>query len=340
MNPVVLETLKSTKARIVYVVLALMTLFKFIGDFKVPGDRLGYLGSAVAYVWPDLLVLLALVLLLAFRRWWWPTIRKGVATAWTQTLRPNRWLLGTTLVLLAVAAIGLWPRARTAWPQTVSAVDSRWQVYRYAFGFRYSDALRARAVEQLQAGRPETAARLLERAGKWTFGSPTLAENIQELRELAKSRIALSSDLAKGVTRAQAGQLNYVTTAQLTAAYLLNTESDGLRAMLVKRSSKARRFGGFLEPVLAGCGTGSAAGEAAFRDACAVLAAEQFDARVSSCREAARVYCQRMEPATADAARRRSAARGFIASAVGAQEMLAALGDPAVAAPHPAAKGP
>lgn len=325
MNPAVTEILKSTKARVLYVVFALMAVFKFIGDFKVPGDRLGYLGSALAYVWPDVLVLLVLVLVVAFHAWWLPATRRGIAD-WWRRLRGNRWILASTLVLLVAAGVALSPRATTAYHQTLSAVDARLQVYRYAFGFRYADALRARAVEQLHAGNPESAGKLLDRAQKWTFGSPTLSENIKELRALAQARVELSAALAKGLTRAQRHNLAYVGTAALDAAYVLNTEGDGLRALLSERSVQARRFGRFLEPALASCGNAPApvAEANGYRDACTQLASEQFNDKAVGCPALARLYCQRM-PVPSDEGRRRLAARNFIAGALGIGEMLAVL---------------
>lgn len=334
MKPTVLDALKSAKARVIYLVLGVMGLFKFIGDFKVPGDRIGYLGTAFAYVWPDLLALLVLVLLAALRRWWYPPIARTIGAFWTRSRDHRRLAVSLSVVFLALATAGMHRRIATAYYQTASAVDSRLQVYTYAFGFRYSDSLRARAVEHLQAGRPETADQLLARAEKWTFNSPTLSEDLKELRALAKSRIELSSTFSKGLSRAQLSGLGYFSTASLDAAYVLNSESYGLRGLLTERNQRMRRFGKFLEPALLTCGTSvEAQEEATFGADCSLLAAEQFDAKVGNCQQMARLYCEQM-PGFEDEDKRLMATRSFLASSLGIGEMAAILGDTDAVAAH------
>lgn len=331
MKQAIIDALKSTKAKIVYLAVTIAAVFKFIGDFKVPGDRIGYLRAALEYVWPDVLLLLIVFLLLGFKKLWLPPLGRRLRKVLPVGLQQK---CGRPTVILAVlVAVGTGAvaqeRASTAYYQALSAVESRWQVYRYAFGYRYSDSLRARAIEDLAAGRPETADRLLARAERWTFGSPSLSANIKELRLMAQSRIELSGLLSrKRSTRAQLASLRYADTAALTTAYVLNTESDGLRKELKQRSAHANQFADFLQGAIADCGQHvNAADEAAFRNSCIALAAEQLDAKSSGCGDAAQLLCQRLGLSGQSDRQRARRIRDFVAGATGAMELHAIIGE-------------
>ncbi len=286
--------IKATRARVVAIALAIGATLAWIASFKIPTERIQFISYAISKLWPEILVILVLVYLTTSFRYWrdkaksWWMYTGGLNEATDGLVR--KIMIGSTI--LSICIVLLW--APKVYMQAAEALDRRLRMYGYVFSGNYINYLHESASKELAKGSPSTAARYLGSASTWPATSDSVKARYAGYSTIANSRDALASQFYDTFRKNDQPITNVTGTAYVAGAFVLD-RSNRLYADAAKsRLHRLRQFKQSASEFFASCGASAMRQDhdRVDNEACKHLVAQTLVVDASTCKQAARAYCE------------------------------------------------